>query len=167
LPAGMRVGISWRSGMMTAQRAKGYAALDQWGELLQTQGAVFVNLQYDNCALALATAEDRFGVRIHQFSDLDLRDDFGATAALISNLDLVVTVGNAVGELAGALGVPVWRLSPSPLPEWTMLGTDRRPWFPSMRVWQAAQLDDWPGLMNRVASELRGIVSARPAMVAA
>lgn len=167
LPQGTRVGISWRSGMMTAKRAKGYATLDQWGPLLSTPGAVFVNLQYDDCTLALATAEDLFGVRVHTFPDLNLRDDFEGSAGLISNLDLVITIGNAVGELSAALGVPTWRLSPSPIAEWTMLGTDRRPWFPSMRVCQARTADDWSGLVSRVASELRALSACTAAQAAA
>lgn len=167
LPPGIRVGISWRSGMMNAKRAKGYATLDQWGPLLRTPGAVFINLQYDDCTLALATAEDQFGAHVHAWPDIDLRNDFDGTAALIANLDLVITIGNAVGELAGAIGVPTWRLSPSPLPEWTMLGTDRRPWFPSMRVWQSAQPDDWSELVGRTAAELHTLAARAPTMAAA
>jgi tetratricopeptide (TPR) repeat protein len=167
LPPGLRVGISWRSSMMTADRARGYATLDQWGPLLQTPGAVFINLQYDECALALATAEDQFDVHVHSWPDLDLRDDFEGSAALISNLDLVITIGNAVGELGGALGVPTWRLSPSPLSEWTMLGTSGRPWFPTMRLWQATDVDDWGGLVSRVAEGLRDLVARDIARAAA
>ena len=160
LAAGLRVGISWRSGMMTAERAKNYATLDNWGPLLQTPGVTFVNLQYDDCALALATAEDRFGVHVHAWPDLDLRNDLDGTAALISTLDLVITIGNAVGELSGALGIPTWRLSPSPIREWTMLGTDHRPWFPMMRVWQAPTLNDWDGLIARMVPDLEVMVRA-------
>jgi hypothetical protein len=167
LGSGLRVGISWRSSMMTELRARGYATLDQWGPLLQTPGVAFVNLQYDECALALATAEDQFGVHVHAWPDLDLRNDFEGAAALISSLDLVITIGNAVGELSGALGVPTWRLSPSPLPEWTMLGTDRRPWFPSMVVRQASCVDGWTEVIDRVAAELRALTSQTATMAAA
>ena len=166
LPPGLRVGVSWRSGMMTAERAKNYATLDNWGPLLQTPGVTFVNLQYDDCTLALATAEDRFGVHVYAWPDLDLRNDLDGTAALISNLDLVITIGNAVGELSGALGVRTWRLSPSPVPEWTMLGTDHRPWFPTMRVCQATELNDWGALVTRLVPDLLALTGA-PTMAAA
>ena len=151
---GLRVGISWRSGMMTADRARSYATLEKWGPLLQVPGTTFVNLQYDDCSLALATAEDRFGVHVHSFPDLDLRNDFEGAGALMKNLDLIITIGNAVGELGGALGVPTWRLSPTPIKEWTMLGTDRRPWFPSMRICQAPRTDDWEALVASLVDEL-------------
>jgi Tfp pilus assembly protein PilF len=146
------VGISWRSQYMTAGRERSYTTLDEWAPILAVPGVTFVNLQYDDCALALATARDRHGVEIHAWPDIDLKDDFEATAALISALDLVVTVPNSVGELAGALGRPVWRLHRAP-GTWTMLGTDRRPWFPSMRVFEA-NAGDVPGLMAQVAGEL-------------
>lgn len=167
LPPGLRVGLSWRSGLMTKERARSYATLDKWGPLLQTPGAVFVNLQYDDCALALATAEEQFGTHVHVFPDLDLRKDLEGTAALMANLDLIITIGNAVGELGGALGVPTWRMGPSPLPEWTMLGTDRRPWFPSMRLFRAKATNDWGELVARVASELAAQVQGSSAMAAA
>jgi len=59
-----------------------------------------------------------------------LKDDFEETAALIAALDLVVSVPTAVGELAGAVGTPTWRLCD---PDWTWLGTGTRPWMPAQR----------------------------------
>lgn len=142
---------------MTAERARSYSTLDRWGPVLQTPGAQFINLQYDDCSLALATARDRFGVHIHEFPDLDRRDDFDGMAALIANLDLVLTVGNAVGELSGALGVPAWRLLPSPQGDWTSFNTGRRPWYPTMRIMGAEPRHDWSALLTRVAGELAAL----------
>jgi hypothetical protein len=68
---------------------------------------------------------------MRQWEDLNLKDDFEGVAALMSNLDLVISPAMAVGELAGALGVPIWRLGGK---DWTWLGTAVRPWFPSMRL---------------------------------
>jgi tetratricopeptide (TPR) repeat protein len=153
LGPGLKVGLSWRSQMMTAEREKFYAALDQWGPILTTPGMQFVNLQYDGGALGLAAAEARFGLRVATWPDLDLKNDFDGTAALISQLDLVITMGNAVGELAGALGRPVWRLVPTRR-DWTMLGTARRPWYPSMRVFAGDRSSTWPMLIDRVAAAL-------------
>jgi ADP-heptose:LPS heptosyltransferase len=144
---------------MTADRAKVYSTLDQWEPVLRTPGVVFVNLQYDDCSLALATAADQFGVKVHAMSDLDLRNDFEGTAALMQNLDLVLTIASSTGELAGALGRPVWRLLPSPPTDWTMLGhADRRPWYPTMRVFTADRVGDWSSVFSRVTSELAAFV---------
>ncbi|MGQ9372153.1 tetratricopeptide repeat protein, partial [Azospirillum sp. A39] len=132
LPPGLRVGIAWRSGLMTAERLGAYTRLDEWGPLFAVPGLVPVNLQYGECEAEIRQAEEAYGVRIHRWPDLDLKDDFEEVAALVAALDLVVCPATAVGELAGALGVPVWRFGGPG--DWTALGAAVRPWFPSMRL---------------------------------
>jgi tetratricopeptide (TPR) repeat protein len=161
LGPGLRIGISWRSQFMTADRAKSYTTLDQWEPILRVPGVTYVNLQYDDCALALATAHDMFGVAIHHFPDLDLKNDFDGTAALMANLDLIVSIPNSVGELAGALGRPVWRLIPGPPGDWTMLGLrDRRPWYPTMEVIGGAKVGHWDDVIRTTAAKLARFTTA-------
>lgn len=162
LGPGPKIGICWRSQFMTADRARVYSTLDQWEPVLRTPGAVFVNLQYDDCTLALATAADQFGVTVHAMPGLDLKNDFDGVAALMQNLDLVLSVASSTGELAGALGRPVWRLLPAPPSDWTMLGhTDRRPWYPTMRVFTADRVGDWTSVFARVTGELQAFIRER------
>jgi hypothetical protein len=158
LGPGLKVGISWRSQHMTASRAQSYTTLDEWEPILRVPGIRFVNLQYDDCALALASAQDR-GTRVETWSELDLRNDFEGTAALMAALDLVITVPNSVGELAGALGRPTWRLHRSP-GTWTMLGTTGRPWFPAMTIFEATGAGGVAELMARVARALAEVLAA-------
>ncbi|MEA1653185.1 tetratricopeptide repeat protein [Nitrospirillum sp. BR 11164] len=132
LGPGLKVGVCWRSGLRTEERGRLlYPQLDEWDPLLRLPHVHFVSLQYDGAAAEpeLAAAEARLGIRIRRWPDLDLRDDLDGVAALISGLDLVVTAGTAVSELAGALGVPCWRLGATF--EWTRLGSGARPWFPA------------------------------------
>ncbi|SMH28799.1 tetratricopeptide repeat protein [Azospirillum agricola] len=149
---GLRVGISWRSQLMAEERRASYLPLDQWGPVFAVPGVTFVNLQYDECRAEIAQAEARFGRPIHGWTGLDLRDDFEETAALIANLDLVIAPANSVAELAGALGVPVWRFGHR---DWTHLGTAGRPWYPSMRVFQPLPGQGLGDAMARIAAELR------------
>ena len=80
--------------------------------------------------------------------------DYAETAALIANLDLVVTVDTSVAHLAGALGKPVWILLPH-APDWRwQLGRDDSPWYRSARLFRQATAGDWFGPLNRVAAEL-------------
>jgi hypothetical protein len=165
LGPGLKVGVSWRSQFMTADRARSYTTLDQWSEILSVPGVVFVNLQYDDCTLALETARERLGVTVHAWPDLNLRNDFDGVAALMANLDLVISIPNSVGELAGALGRPVWRLIPGRPGDWTMLGSpDRRPWYPTMRVIGTEREGDWARVIERAAADLRARMgrAARP-----
>ncbi|MFD1628029.1 tetratricopeptide repeat protein [Azospirillum griseum] len=127
----LTVGLCWRSRFMNAERAANYTTLDRWGPILTLPGLRLVNLQYDECEAELAEAEARFGVRILR-PDLDLLTDLDGAAALTSALDLVISAGTSVAEMAGALGVPVWRVGPGG--EWTALGTGVRPWYPTMRL---------------------------------
>ncbi|CAO3378228.1 tetratricopeptide repeat protein [Azospirillum argentinense] len=155
LGPGLKVGIAWSSHRATPEHKSAYTTLDQWAPLFALPGVVFVNLQYGDCAAEIATAEARFGVTIHRWDDLNLMDDVEAAAALTVNLDLVITPATAAGELAGALGVPVWRFGHR---SWSQLGTGARPWFPSMRLFQprpGATFDDVLAGMARRLDAMR------------
>ena len=154
LGPGLKVGIGWRSQLITPERRGAYTTLDQWGPIFALPGVTFVNLQYDDCAAEIAAAEARFGVRIHRWDDLDLKDDFESAAALTANLDLVITPAMSAGELAGALGVPTWRFGHR---DWTQLGTGARPWFSSMRTFQPRPGEAFDGVIARMAATLRGL----------
>jgi tetratricopeptide (TPR) repeat protein len=81
--------------------------------------------------------------------------DFEDTAALLMNVDLVITVDTAVAHLAGALGKPVWILLPY-VPDWRwLLEREDSPWYPRARLFRQATPGDWGGVLRRVAEELR------------
>jgi Flp pilus assembly protein TadD len=81
-------------------------------------------------------------------------NDFADTAALIQNLDLVISVDTSIVHLAGALAKPVWVLIPF-APDWRwMSGREDSPWYPTMRLFRQRDREDWGGVMARVADEL-------------
>jgi ADP-heptose:LPS heptosyltransferase len=83
--------------------------------------------------------------RLHNFAD---------TAALVQNLDLVITVDTSVAHLAGALGRPVWTLLAA-RPEWRwMIDREDSPWYPTMRLFRQSKIGDWKGVMERVVAAL-------------
>ena len=89
-------------------------------------------------------------------SELDEQSGpFMDTAALMKNLDLVITSDTAAAHLAGALGVPVWVALPF-APDWRWL-LDRRecPWYPTMRLFRQKMIGGWSEVFARVAAELR------------
>ncbi|OYD80729.1 tetratricopeptide repeat protein [Azospirillum brasilense] len=159
LGPGLKIGIGWRSQLATPEHKGAYTTLDQWAPLLALTGVTFVNLQYDDCAAEIAAAEARFGVTIHRWDDLDLKDDFEGAAALTANLDLVITPAMSAGELAGALGVPVWRFGHR---NWSQLGTGVRPWFPTMRLFQPRPGETFDHVLSDMA---RRLAAMRPAPV--
>ncbi|HEU5171005.1 MAG TPA: hypothetical protein VFU46_10735 [Gemmatimonadales bacterium] len=95
LGPGLKVGISWRSQLLTAEREKYYTSLDQWGPILQTPGVRFVNLQYDDCTLALAAERGGEGLAArHQLPDSRLVVRSGAGLAIRSAGELQLGFGD-------------------------------------------------------------------------
>ncbi len=85
--------------------------------------------------------------------------DFAETAALLSQLDLVITVDTSVAHLAGALGRPTWILLPY-LPDWRwLLGRDDSPWYPTVRLFRQDATRDYGSVVARVRSELDVMIS--------
>ena len=87
-------------------------------------------------------------------------DKFGAftdTAAIISNLDIVITSDTAIAHLAGALGVKVWVLLPV-IPDWRwLLGRDDSPWYSSMRLFRQTEAGRWNNVVEHVITALSEI----------
>ncbi len=151
---GMKVGICWRSGLLSGERHKYYSDLVQWGEILGLPGIEFVNLQYGDCAQELKDAEDKFGVRITNFDGIDLRNDIDDSGALMASLDLVISAATAVSEIAGALGVPSYRLN-SFGKQWEVLGrSDVMPWHPGTRLFDQHNAFDWDTQLAMVGQAL-------------
>lgn len=83
--------------------------------------------------------------------------DFEDTAAILDHAQLVVTVDTAVAHLAGAMGKPVWILSPTPGDwRWGLEG-ERTPWYGSARLWRQDTPGDWTSVFTALERELRGM----------
>jgi tetratricopeptide (TPR) repeat protein len=122
--------------------------------------ATFVSLQKDPRPHDAAVLRERNDI-IDLTTDLA---DFTETAALISCLDLVITVDTSVAHLAGALGRPTWILLPyTPDYRW-LLDRDDSPWYPSVRLFRQTETREHADVLDRVRDELRArTVAFRPA----
>lgn len=107
----------------------------------------------DRAALAASMSGMRhFGAELGDFAD---------TAALLSSLDLVITVDTAIAHLAGALGKPVWILL-SRAADWRwLLDCDDSPWYPTARLFRQPRLGDWASVIGCVMEALPAALSAR------
>jgi len=122
----------------------------QIAPLIALKEVEFVSLQKGPAASELAQL---YGNRIVDFT-AELRD-FADTAAVIENLDLVVTVDTAVAHLAGALGKDVWMVVAAE-PEFRWLFETRQSrWYPSMRIYRQPSAGDWDGAVREVVNDLR------------
>jgi predicted Zn-dependent protease len=140
-----RVGLTWYTTTVAPKRAR----LQELGPILACPGIVFHALQK-----AIPPDEQKMlpavGLRDHR-ADLT---DFAETAALIENLDLVITIDTAVAHLAGAMGKPVW-LMLQHVADWRWLRyRGDSPWYPTARLFRQAAPGDWHGLSVEVATAL-------------
>ncbi|MEN3110255.1 tetratricopeptide repeat protein [Uliginosibacterium paludis] len=112
--------------------------------------ADFVSLQKE------VREQDRPGLLRHPLLDAtDQLEDLADTAALIANLDLVISVDTSVAHLAASLGKPVWLLLPHAA-EWRWLRErSDSPWYPSMRLFRQSVPGDWSGVVERVREALQ------------
>lgn len=152
LGPGLKVGISWRSMNIAGTRNDSYTSLSQWGPILSTKGAHFINLQYGDCQKEIDQAQQDTGVKIANFRDIDLKDGFDDVAALIGVLDVVIAPDNTVGALAGATNTPVLQFVPSKY--WSCHGLDYHPWFPSAKLFFRPWDQTWDETLRALANEL-------------
>lgn len=120
------IGICWRSGFLNTERNLNYTALSDWEPIFRNRSLAFVNLQYGDTAEEVRQASEAFGITIHQWDDIDLKNDQETLAALIANLDCIVSAVTAVSNMAEALDAKSKFFMP--FVEWTFLGQQTYPW---------------------------------------
>ena len=156
LPPGPRIGLTWRSGRMLDGRSRNFAELADWRPVMTARAdACFIALQYSQTEEEIAELTAGTGARWHAPPGLDLFNDLDGLAALSAALDLTIGFSNATTNLAGAVGAPLWLLTP-PAP-WTALGAPNYPWYPQARRFTAKSYSDWSGVMGDVASALAAL----------
>ena len=83
------------------------------------------------------------------------------TAAILMNLDLVLTSDTSIAHLAGALGIPVWVALPY-VPDWRwLLHRSDSPWYPTMRLFRQPSPGDWTTVFAEIEQQLRQLMLAR------
>jgi len=124
----------------------------------QAIGVPLISLQKDAAGLIRDSGLDVVDLG----PELDAGGAFLDTAAVMMNLDFVISADTAVAHLAGALGVPVW-LALSANSDWRwFIGHDDSLWYPSMRLFRQAKLNQWQDVFERMAEEA-GRLRARSA----
>lgn len=149
---GPRVGLLWKSLKLDGARLRNFSPFEQWRPVLETRGVSFVNLQYGDCQAELDQARAELGVEIWQPPGIDLKNDLDDVAALCCAMDLILGPSNATSNIGAACGAPVWMIG-NPA-AWPLLGTDRHPCYPQVRVFFPQGYQHWDELMPRMAAAL-------------
>ena len=147
---GLRVGIAWSGNSKHKDDRNRSIALARLAPLFDAPGVQFVSLQKDARDGEAEALRDIPGL-------LDLGPelkDFADTAALISLIDLVISVDTSTAHLAGAMGKPVCVLLPFS-PDWRwLLEREDSPWYPTARLFRQPMIGDWESVIGRMRREL-------------
>jgi ADP-heptose:LPS heptosyltransferase len=131
--------------------------LRHWLPIFRVPDVDFVSLQIGRSVEEIAQLPGRQPIRD---ASADIYD-FADTAALVSQLDLVIAVDTAVAHLAGALGAPVWVMLPF-APDWRwMLGRKDTPWYPTMRLFRQHEPGEWAPVIAEIRHELEQLADVR------
>lgn len=148
-----RVGIAWQGNPDFKQDQFRSVALKEFAPLFEVEPLSFYSLQKSHGVEQLK--DFQFADQITQFDDLDEQAGaFMDTAAVMSQLDLVVTSDSAVAHLAGALGIRTCLLLPFASDWRWFAGRWDCPWYPNVRMYRQADRGDWQSVLASVAAEL-------------
>lgn len=149
-PAPLRVGLCWFGNKDQAENRRRSIPAEMLIPLGEVADVAYYSLQRQAPAEELAKIAGPLRLIDHT-SQLN---DFADTAALMANLDLVISVCTSITHLAGAVGRPVWTLL-NRAAEWRWLhGREDTPWYPTMRLFRQPDATGWPALIARVKEEL-------------
>ncbi|WP_109481000.1 tetratricopeptide repeat-containing glycosyltransferase family protein [Paraburkholderia sp. C35] len=151
---GIRIGLVWKGFAENAHDAtRSLPGLAPLAPLWDVPGANFFSLQKGQ-GEDEAAAPPAGQPIVNLGSDIT---DFADTAAIIAQLDLLITVDTAAAHVAGALGKPCWLMLPRDWTDWRwLLERDDSPWYPGvMRLFRQSDSRDWPDVAERMAQTLR------------
>lgn len=150
----LKVGIAWTGGLKNTGKQRRSLRICDLMPILR-QDATFISLQYKDCP-EIEAVEKEHGIKIHHWPHAMQTKDYDDTAALVAELDLVITVTQAVVHLAGGLGVPCWVLTPAaPMWRYRLEGTTML-WYDSVKLYR--QKKEWVHTVSDVAKDLRKLI---------
>jgi Flp pilus assembly protein TadD len=154
-----KIGIAWQGNPKHPEDRKRSIALQEFAPLANVPGVQLLSLQKGAGTEQLAHAT--FPV-MDLCSGLELVE----TAAVIQNLDLVISIDSAIAHLAGALAAPVWVALAAFADFRWLLDTEDSPWYPTMRLFRQSVSGGWQDVFERVAAEVEKIRSINSSKMA-
>ena len=144
------VGLVWQGNPHFPADKTRSVALHKFLPILQLQGVRFISLQQVHGTEQLVTIEEQYRPEI--FENIDQEGAFLDTAAIMKNLDLMVSVDSAPLHLAGAMGIQTAALIQA-VPDWRW-GQGLKSWYPTLQGFQQFERGDWTGAIEQLRSHL-------------
>lgn len=150
----LKAGIVWAGSPMHINDLNRSCGLKNFESIFGIPGIKYFSLQKGPGLLEICGQEERF-INLDKLQ----MDTFADTAAVIDNLDLVITVDTAVAHLAAAMGKRVWILLPF-VPDWRwMLNTNSSVWYPTARLYRQPAPGDWESVFRTLRKDLLELLS--------
>ena len=151
LGSGPWVGISWKSSSMGGQRWKNFSSISEWSSLLKLPNIAFINLQYADAVDGLLQIQNEFGVKVHNFDDLDQYNDLDDVAALSAALDCVVSFGTSVDMITAGVGTSTKCVLRASSDDNNILG---RPVGPLVDIFERNTWEPWSNVLGLIAEDI-------------
>jgi hypothetical protein len=156
----LRIGVVWAGNPAHKNDRRRSIAPSLLGPLAQVPGVRLFNLQMP-AKTGLAVNARSVAAEMGMIDWTAELADFADTAALLANLDLVISVDTSVAHLAGAMGRPTWMLIPVSS-DWRWLqGRADSPWYPTMRLFRQRELGDWSPVIAALLAAVADLARER------
>ncbi|OPX39952.1 MAG: hypothetical protein B1H11_01550 [Desulfobacteraceae bacterium 4484_190.1] len=148
---GLKIGVVWAGSPTDTKRS---CNLNRFDKLIQVSGTCWYGLQKGSAASQMKKLPEN--VKLINLGEEF--NDFSDTAAVIANLDLIISIDTSVAHLAGAMGKPVWLLLPL-ISDWRwLLNRKDSPWYPTMTIFRQQDIGDWDSVIYNVGLALHRFV---------
>lgn len=148
---GLKVGIAWQGNPRNAVDRERSIPLEHFAPLAAIPGVQLVSLQKADGVGQLVSC----GFPVVTIDGLDAAGAFLDTAAIMAELDLIVTSDTSIAHLAGALGRPCW-VALTLVPDWRwMLNRNDSPWYPTLKLFRQRSLGDWSSVFQEMGHTLK------------
>ncbi len=145
-----KIGITWAGSPTFKNYRERSCSLSDFAPLADIPGITLYSIQKGPASIEISSPPE--GMKIVNLEKG--LNDFADTAAVMANLDLIISTDTAVVHLAGAIGKPVWTLLHF-VPDWRwLMDCNDSPWYPSMRLFRQTRPNDWAGVFEQVKNAL-------------
>ena len=151
----IKIGISWK----TLNKKQQFRNIDieKMLPIFKKPNCDFINLQFGETKDDLEKLKSKHGIEVQNIGEIDNFRDVENLAALINNLDLIITIQNSTAHLSAALGKETWiMLTKNSRWHWT-INEKKSLWYPKAKLFQQDQLGDWNKVINDVSMSLKKI----------
>jgi len=157
----INIGVCWKSGLTNFTRNVHYTEIEMWDEVFNIKDVNFINLQYANYEEDIDFVKENYGVTIHNPKGLDLKNDFESLAALMVNLDVVISPATTIAEFAGLVGAHTLLTSNSREIDWRVLPNGSDLWFKNIKHIRAdrniSNIDAQKSIINQIKNYILDI----------